>query len=148
MRAPNCTHVNMDRVYGHDQICYVCGRSPSIGFLYECRQDSDAATLQDLIAQDEDRIELVKTPLRLELEEAGLSESVIRLAESGHYTQAQLDKLKELKRELRQIISDTQQASQANDTMARLTALAKAPSNNDGAFNSLPTDDVVSMSME
>ncbi|KAF1944734.1 hypothetical protein EJ02DRAFT_77175 [Clathrospora elynae] len=141
MRAPNCTHVDMDRVYGRDLQCYVCGRSPSIGFLYECRQDSDAVSLHDLIAQDENKIEPVKSELRVQLESIGLSESIIRTAEGGHYSNAQLTKLKELKLELKQTISDTRQASQANEDMSRLAAMAKAPSNTDGSSNSMPTRD-------
>jgi hypothetical protein len=38
----NCTHVNMDRVNIHtmeNQICDMCGRVPSMGWLYFCRQD-------------------------------------------------------------------------------------------------------------
>jgi hypothetical protein len=138
MRAPNCTHVDMDRVFGREQQCYVCGRSPSIGFLYECRQDSDAESLQDLLLHDTDKIEPAKSELRKELETIGLSESIIVTAESGHYTRAQLNKLKELKLELRETIADMRQASQANEVMSQLTAIAKAPSNTDGAFNSRP----------
>jgi hypothetical protein len=139
MRAPNCTHVDMDRVFGRELGCYVCGLSPSIGFLYECRQDGDAESLHGLIPQDADRTEPVKSKLRKELESIGLSESIIVTAESGHYTRAQLNKLKELKLELRQTITDTQQASQTNEAMSRLAAMAKAPSNNDGTFSSMPT---------
>jgi hypothetical protein len=129
----------MDRVFGHDQQCYVCGRSPSIGFLYECRQDSDAESLHDLLSQDAEKTEPAKSELRRELERIGLGESIIVTAESGHYTKAQLNKLKELKLELRQTIADTRQASQANDAMSQLAAMAKVPSNTDGTFNSTPT---------
>ena len=150
VRAPNCTHVDMDRIYGRDFIqCYVCGRSPSIGFLYECRQDCDSAKLQDYFTQDANYpTGVVKSDLRKDLESIGLSESVILTAENGQYTQAQLIKLKELKLELQQVISDAHQANQTNDAMTKLTALAKVassqlPSNNDGAFNSLPITEQV-----
>jgi hypothetical protein len=138
MRAPNCTHVDMDRVFGRDQTCYVCGREPSIGFLYECRQDSDAESLHDLLSQDAAKMEPAKSELRKELESIGLSESIIVTAESGHYSKAQLNKLKELKLELRETIADMRQASQANEAMSQLTAMAKAPSSTDGTFNSKP----------
>jgi hypothetical protein len=144
MRVPNCTHVNMDRVFGRDQQCFVCGRSPSIGFLYECRQDSDTESLHDLLARHAHKFEPVKSDMRRELECIGLSESIILTAESGHYTNAQLAKLKVLKRELRQTIRDTRQPSQANDVMSRLAAMAKAPSNTDSAFNSITATETVS----
>ena len=133
VRTPNCTHVDMDRVYGRDQQCYVCGREPSIGFLYECRQDSEAQSLHDLLEQeDEDPMEVVKTDMRLQLEWAGLSESVIRTAEQGHYTTAQLELLKAQKQELRQVISDTLQANQINNAVSKLVAMEQAPPNHDG----------------
>ncbi|KAF1837728.1 hypothetical protein BDW02DRAFT_586384 [Decorospora gaudefroyi] len=142
MRAPNCTHVVVDRVFGRDQYCENCRRTPSIGFLYECRQDSDAESLHDhLLSQHVDKIEPVKSDLRQELERIGMSESIILTAESGHYTEAQLAKLMELKLEVRQTISDAREASQANETMRRLVALAKAPCSTDGTCNSTPTRD-------
>ncbi|KAL6704297.1 hypothetical protein ACN47E_008361 [Coniothyrium glycines] len=141
VRTPNCTHVDMDRVYGRDNLCYVCGLSPSVGFLYECRQDCDEPTLRDQILEREhDSIEATKSNLRLELETIGLSESVILTAESGHYSPSQLDKLKELKLELRQTIVDTRQANQINDAVSRLAAIAKAPF--DGTFNSMPVKEM------
>jgi hypothetical protein len=143
VRTPNCTHVDMDRVYGRDLLCFVCGRSPSIGFLYECKQDSDRESMHDRILREQvDRIEPVKSDLRLELESVGLSESVILTAESGHYTNTQLTKLKELKLELRQTILDTRQASQINDAVAKLAAIARAPF--DGTYGSMPNKDPVS----
>ncbi|KAH6642291.1 hypothetical protein C7974DRAFT_430781 [Boeremia exigua] len=135
---PNCTHVNMDRIYGRDQQCYVCGREPSIGFLYECRQDCSSLSLHNFLEESEDGD--TKSALRLELEDIGLSESVIRTAEQGYYTTAQLELLKSQKQDLRQIIEDSVQGSQINDVVARLTAFASTPSNNDGAMNSRAKD--------
>ena len=145
MRVPNCTHLDMDRVFGHDQHCSICGRSPSIGFLYECRQDHKITTLRTILSKEHGRIEPVKSALRQELERIGLSESIIRNAESGHYTATQLKKLKELKLELKQVISDTRQATEASDVVARLTALAGATYSIDGTFSSLPVTDSVSI---
>ncbi|CAN9216872.1 unnamed protein product [Alternaria alternata] len=141
MRVPNCTHLDMDRVFGHDQHCSICGRSPSIGFLYECRQDHKITTLRTILSREHGRIEPVKSALRQELERIGLSESIIRNAESGHYTATQLKKLRELKLELKQVISDTRQATEASDVVARLTALAGATYSIDGTFSSLPVTD-------
>ena len=144
VRTPNCTHVDMDRIYGRDQQCFVCGREPSIGFLYECRQDCRSPSLHDLLTGQEDVIEIArpKSPLRSELETIGLSDSVIRTAEQGHYTTAQLEVLKAQKQDLKQIIEDTIQGSQINDAVARLAAFARAPSNNDGTMNSKAKDAV------
>ncbi|CAN9270604.1 unnamed protein product [Alternaria alternata] len=143
MRVPNCTHLDMDRVFGHDQHCSICGRSPSIGFLYECRQDHKITTLRTILSREHGRIEPVKSALRQELERIGLSESIIRNAESGHYTATQLKKLRELKLELKQVISDTRQATEASDVVARLTALAGATYSIDGTFSSLPVTDSI-----
>ena len=145
LRVPNCTHLDMDRVFGQEQHCGVCGRSPSMGFLYECRQDCEPRLLRALLARDQDSIEPVKSALRQELEKIGLGESIIITAESGHYTDKQLNKLKGLKLELQQVILDTQQAAQASDVVSRLTAaMAKAPYSTDGAFNSMPDMNAVS----
>jgi hypothetical protein len=144
-RAPNCTHLDMDRVFGRHQLCAVCGNPPSIGFLYECRQDWETQSLRDLLtnADQDDDIEVIKSDTRLNLEWLGMSESVILTAEQGDYTQAQLEKLKAQKNELRETISDQLQASQINDAAARLAALAQ-PSNNDGTLQSMPDKDAVS----
>lgn len=123
----------MDRVFGRDQQCHVCGRSPSIGFLYQCKQDYDSESLRDLLPPEEDMIEPVKSNLRVHLESIGLSESTILNAESGCYTDAQLTKLTEQKLELRQAILDIQEKNDLVDDVAKLKDLAKGPSNNDGA---------------
>jgi len=143
VRTPNCTHVDMDRVYGRDQQCFVCGREPSIGFLYECRQDCDTRSLHDLLEQEnEDSREILKSDMRLQLEWVGLSESVIHAAEQGHYTKAQLEKLKGQKQELRLTISDALQASQINNAVSKLAAMEYMPPNNDGAGLSIGRDGV------
>ncbi|KAF1999901.1 hypothetical protein P154DRAFT_546008 [Amniculicola lignicola CBS 123094] len=133
VRTPNCTHINMDRVYGRDQYCYVCGREPSLGFLYICKQDDhyppEGPRQQHGAGNPEESSS--ESGLRAELEEIGLSPSVIRAAERGEYTPAQLQKLKVLKVEMKQAISDTLQASQIH-------ALAEQLSNIDGASNSVP----------
>lgn len=143
VRTPNCTHVDMDRVYGRDQLCFVCGREPSIGFLYECRQDCRPPSLYNLLSGKEpEEIGRPKSPLRSELEDIGLSESVIRTAEQGDYTSAQLNLLKTQKMELKQAIEDTIQGSHINDAVARLSAFARASSNTDGTMNSKTKDAV------
>lgn len=143
VRTPNCTHVDMDRIYGRQQQCCVCGREPSIGFLYECRQDCSSPSLHQLLSgQAGEEPVRPKSPLRSELEGIGLSESVIRTAEQGHYTPTQLAILKSQKTDLKQIIEDSIQGNQINDAVARLAAFARVPSNNDGTMNSKAMDAV------
>jgi hypothetical protein len=145
VRTPNCTHLDMDRVYRRDQQCDVCGHSPLLGFLYECRQDCDTPSLHDLLSKNnDDPTEVVKSDMRLQLQWLGLSESVIITAEQGHYTVAQLEKIKTQKKDLRQIISDSLQGSHINNAAAKLAALVQTPSKHDGASNSTMSRDVVS----
>ncbi|KAI8931957.1 hypothetical protein NX059_010856 [Plenodomus lindquistii] len=141
-RVPDCTHGVLDRVYDNDLSCFVCGRPPALGFLYQCAQDCEPETLRDYIMlADPDQIETAKSDVRLRLERFKMSESIIRAAESGHYTTAHLDKLIGLKQEMRQTIMDKLQGSQNNDAMSRLASMAesfsnKFPSNHDGTFSS------------
>jgi hypothetical protein len=151
VRTPNCTHVDMDRIYGQHQQCFVCGREPSIGFLYECRQDCSASTrsFQELCLQGEGgHVSCSKSPLRTELEAAGLSESVIQSAEQGHYTSAQLKVLKAQKLDLRQTIEDSIQGTQINDVVARLAALSSPSSTNDGTASSKSKDTVTAPALQ
>lgn len=143
VRTPNCTHINMDRIYGRDQQCYVCGREPSIGFLYECRQDCSSPSLHKLLAaQQEKETVPEKSTLRAELEDVGLSECVIRAAEQGHYTPAQLAILKTQKIDLKQIIEDSIQRSHINNAVAKLAAFARTTTNTDGTMSSTTRDTV------
>ncbi|KAF2705954.1 hypothetical protein K504DRAFT_471389 [Pleomassaria siparia CBS 279.74] len=128
----------MDRVYDRDQRCFVCGHSPSVGFLYVCRQDcrpvppapdSQQGHDQGIVKENAGRSEL-----RRELEEIGLSESVIRTAERGEYNTTQLNKLKALKLDLKQAIEDT---LQLKATQAMHAKLMFGPRNYDGAAASV-----------
>ena len=147
VRTPNCTHITMERVYYGDDIpCPVCGRVPPMGFLYECRQDSDVAFSHcSAVGDDESPNESVKSSFRQELKDMGMSESVIRTAEQGGYTEQQLKKLKLLKEELKQTIADVVQAQQINNAVAKLSYYGQAPPNNDGALASSPVKDSVSL---
>ncbi|KAH9877868.1 hypothetical protein J1614_003085 [Plenodomus biglobosus] len=139
-RVPDCTHGAVDRVYEPDQTCFVCGRPPALGFLYQCIQDCDPETLRDRILRAKpDQIEPVKSNIRLWLEHLDMSESIILAAEDGHYTTAHLDKLIHLKQELHQTILDKLQGGQINNAMSKLTTIAEAfsskfPSNNDAVL--------------
>lgn len=98
--------------------CSVCGKVPSLGFLYECRQDCDFGSpylgvLPDRLYGSPD----FKSPLRAELEEIGLSESVIAAAEKGDYTTAQLEHLKNLKLKLNQDVANIAEACKTTYTV-------------------------------
>lgn len=142
--STNCTHLDMDRVYGYDQRCCVCGSFSSIGFLYQCKQDNHANQISSVVSQKPGKTGPVKSSLRNELEECGLSESIIRGAESGHYTKQQLQKLKQLKRELQDTITDVEQAEQANGAIARLMEMSITPCSPEEGVDSLPNADTVS----
>jgi hypothetical protein len=144
--VPNCTHMTMERVHYDDFPCPACGRMPPTGFLYECRQDSDVAFSHcSAVVDDESPSESAKSTLRRELEDIGLSESVIKSAERGGYTEQQLEKLKALKEEMKQVIADAVQAQQINNAVVKLHYYGQGPSNNDGALNSSPAKDSVSL---
>ncbi len=144
-KTPNCTHVDMDRKYGFDQQCCICGLPPSMGFLYKCRQDSRRNSHNPARSHKmRDKNKAPKSDLRVELEEIGFSESIILNAESGHYTDQQLSKLKEAKLELRQIILDIEQSRDITDAAAKLDIIAHTPSSTDGTPQSKPVKKSVS----
>ncbi|KAF2281105.1 uncharacterized protein EI97DRAFT_389447 [Westerdykella ornata] len=127
--SANCSHIDMDRLYTREKVCCLCQRPPSMGFLYVCRADRECrrfAATQALLDTDPDDERKSMSPLRRELAEAGLSESVIRQAEQGVYTAAQLGILKKQKLVLKQTIQDTYQAEHALSVAARLEAEAEA----------------------
>lgn len=114
-----------------------------MGFLYQCRQDVETESLGDLISRNTKNVRPAKSPLRKELEKAGLSESIILTAESGHYSKQQLQKLKDLKRDLQLVITDVEQADQANDAISRLMDMSQRPRSTDGARGRTPVADGV-----
>jgi hypothetical protein len=152
IRTPNCTHINMDRLYTRDDICYVCGRVPSLGFLYVCRQDNDGRSHPpplDINSDDAfDSDGNTKSELRQELEGIGLSEWIITSAERGEYTPAQLEKLKAQKLNVYQTIYDIIQRSEANSLFSQLSLAAedKSSSATDGAIDAEPLKNPVSTS--
>jgi hypothetical protein len=110
----------MDRAYDGNLTCFVCGRRPSLGFVYACRQDLVYNVLDFPGASQQvtdDKQQSGTSQLRRELSNIGLSESVIQMAEKGLYTTAQLEKLKSQKRDLKRAI-------EAAIEVARINALA------------------------
>ncbi len=123
-RIPSCTHTDMDRVYGSEQICDVCWRSPEMEFLYECRQDHKVEWLSNQLPMGmDDKGKTNKSGLRQKLEAIGLSESIILTAEQGHYTHTQISKLMEMKSACMQVIEDVGQQKSLAKAAAKLTAI-------------------------
>ena len=103
---PNCTHIDMDRLFGHHQ-CQLCWRFPALGWVYVCRQDSyQQGTAMFVPTKTPVELELnEQSQLRAELQAIGLSNSVIEAAEKDFYTLEQLEILKLQKLHLKQVIS-------------------------------------------
>ncbi|KAI9713520.1 MAG: hypothetical protein M1820_000902 [Bogoriella megaspora] len=120
---PACTHTTMQRIKGRFH-CHLCGRIPEIGWLYACMQDRrlypDTATqgssvqvssqplltppnspCKDVTSQDTPQM----SPLRQELEEYGFSDSVLKGIEEGEYTEAQTEKLKRQRMNVKTVIA-------------------------------------------
>ncbi|KAF2653835.1 hypothetical protein K491DRAFT_602045, partial [Lophiostoma macrostomum CBS 122681] len=139
VRTPNCTHIDMDRIYTRDQQCYVCGHTPSIGFLYVCRQDQhplSAVSIEHVSA--EEHHDCVQSELHQSLVASGLSASVIETAKRGIYTDDQLQKLKRQRSELKQAIQDVVVGNQINAMAAQLASpTTQGTSNTDGTSSSL-----------
>ncbi|KAK3067943.1 hypothetical protein LTR53_014864 [Teratosphaeriaceae sp. CCFEE 6253] len=107
-RRPQCTHMTMDRVHGN-LTCYMCTKTPAIGWLYVCTQDREldqSAPLHDpdsfLIVPNESSYYDVQARLT---ESLGIKACVVRGIRNRDYTFEQVDKLLEQKRHLLAIIS-------------------------------------------
>lgn len=140
-RAPACTHINMDRHYGWDQYCDNCGHPPSLGFLYVCSQDAQPSTYTCTHTSNlghEVPEANSSTSLRAELERYGFSESIIRQAEDGVYTEGQLEYLKQQKVHLREVVQDQENRA----LTARLAENLANISLNDGSLLSGPEEQV------
>ena len=87
-----CTHVKMGliRADGDDEKCDLCGRSPHLRSFYVCQQDemprSQLPELTKPIPQD------LVAPL-LEMQQLGMSQSIIDSAIRGSYNPTQIEKL-------------------------------------------------------
>lgn len=130
---PSCTHVHMDRIYGTDLQCSICGRVPSVNFIYTCQVDADPAfsglrppvnsTLLSTrdrsksppVSQQGKRRKLQKpfirepsplstTSLITQLRVLGFNASVLKAAETGHYNPEQLNTIIRQKQDVRNTI--------------------------------------------
>jgi hypothetical protein len=92
----------MDMVYSAST-CNVCGKLPSMGWLYECQQDQG----QDYILDDlkkPDISDIIETFHIREMKLLGFSRSVVSQAERGLYTDDQLEILKRQKIGVKEVI--------------------------------------------
>ncbi|KAK5117772.1 hypothetical protein LTR85_008747 [Meristemomyces frigidus] len=101
-RRPQCTHMNMNRLYGH-HMCYLCGRAPTVGWLYSCEQDREheqtAYASEDsfpVVPNDSNYFD-VQACLA---ESLGMSSSIIQGIRKRDYSFEQVDKLIEQKKHL------------------------------------------------
>ncbi|OCL15403.1 hypothetical protein AOQ84DRAFT_435023 [Glonium stellatum] len=143
---PNCTHIDMDRLFGHHQ-CQLCYRFPSLGWVYICRQDSHQQGTAQFAPKTMPESELnSQSPLRAELEAIGLSNSVIEAAEKDSYTAEQLEILKLQKLHLKQVISLTMQIVSNNSSTptTKLSENSSPITGIDGASVNLTNSDRVS----
>lgn len=94
----------MDRVYT-DSVCDICKLSPSMGWLYVCRKDSNSP---NLMCHDFPKPTHSKVPREInnedEDENGDLSPSIVKQVESGLFTDQQINLMKQQKRHLRDII--------------------------------------------
>jgi hypothetical protein len=100
---PVCTHVSMDMVYSAS-ICNLCGKLPSMGWLYECQQDQ----CQEYLVNDlkKPNVEdIIETFHVREMKLLGFSRSVISQAERGMYTDDQIEILKRQKIGAKEVIA-------------------------------------------
>ncbi|KAG8631707.1 hypothetical protein KVT40_000847 [Elsinoe batatas] len=100
---PQCTHTNMNRIHGPYH-CDQCGRVSEYGWIYQCAQDvennipisSDEHFFMALAPKDWDH--------RKEMSALGISPSVLAQYDAGLYTSDQVQKIKDQKRHLHQVL--------------------------------------------
>jgi len=99
----------MDKCYGDQFSCQLCGRFPSIGFIYVCQQDYDAKvsfgfSQQSLTSPHSTHHNTMTEATDSDFD--NLSPWIVSATRSGHYTPAQLDQLKAQKQNLRDKIQE------------------------------------------
>ena len=105
-KVPQCGHSVMQRIYGKYK-CNMCNEPSPIGWVYLCKEDAPRVLPKSRIPQDQ------KPPLRKELETIGLNEWVIKAIEDGHYTNDQIEILKQQKLHVKATIAATVAAAGA-----------------------------------
>ncbi|KAF1345871.1 hypothetical protein BDV97DRAFT_371901 [Delphinella strobiligena] len=105
---PNCTHVDMDRLYGPFS-CDLCQHPSPFGWLYKCSQDYSyehpALPVDSVMESIKIPSQIMARTLTEELQAMDFSRSIIAQAEAGGYTPAQIKLLKSQKQHLLDIIA-------------------------------------------
>lgn len=102
---PQCTHRSMTRLHGPNT-CDVCGQIPSFGWLYLCIQDTIGVPSLHLDSQSAaDGFSSVTEEIQ-ELIALGISASIIDQYQAGGYTSAQIERIKEQKRLVYELVSE------------------------------------------
>lgn len=135
VKVPACTHTVMTRLYGA-HTCHNCGRIPSIGWLYACRQDlvqptydlstSDSADALPAVADDNSYFE-AQAKIAASI---GMSASVTKQMTAGAYTYDQIETLLAQRRLVIDTIKRTKHLSSASSSpipVQHLTQGASAP---------------------
>lgn len=93
----------MDMVYS-SSTCNVCGRLPSMGWLYECQQDRMESCLQEIDTKTKATHAIETFHIR-DLKTLQCSQSVIQQAKDDCYTDHQLEVLKDQKWKVNEMIA-------------------------------------------
>jgi len=133
-RHSSCTHTRMTRLYdeyGAD-VCSICRRHPSIGWLYRCTQDS-----QGVLPESDFRDVATSAGKRRYTEEDSLhhlSPSIIKAIGQGHYNEEQISRLIEQKENLRNVILEQTTRPQTRSTLSDASS----------TFSSIPASSTLS----
>ena len=120
-RRPQCTHMSMTRQYGGHASCNMCGKVPSLGWLYTCQQDqeqTDRVADPDVFPVVPNESSYLDVQARL-AESLGMSSSVVTGIRSGDYTFEQVDRLIEQKKHLLATIRRTENGGSSSSTPQR-----------------------------
>ena len=118
-RIPACTHMTMTRIYGQN-ICHQCGRVPSLGWLYACRQDTLPQTRDLSVSDSLDSLPTVPDSgsyFEAQAQVAasiGMSASIIKQIIAGAYTFDQIEILLAQRRHVIDTIRRTKNPSTAS----------------------------------
>ncbi|KAH9829781.1 hypothetical protein Tdes44962_MAKER02259 [Teratosphaeria destructans] len=114
-RRPQCTHMSIIRCHTAVRHCIICGKTPSLGWLYVCQQDQDLSTgcleftgLNPSAQADDGQTDGDFEEHARQAESLGMSAGVIKGIRKGDYTTDQARRLIDQKRHLRATIRSTQ----------------------------------------
>ncbi|KAK5167612.1 uncharacterized protein LTR77_007311 [Saxophila tyrrhenica] len=110
-RGPTCTHTTMNRLYGN-HTCHMCGKVPSIGWVYSCQQDHQLQYQQvtpsiEALPEIPDSSNYFEAQAKV-AESIGMSKSVIKQMRSGEYTFDQIEILLQQRQHVLDVIHKSQ----------------------------------------